>query len=117
MNIYTIIRKLAKSTEAQNTFLASKDIYGIRLFKNSLNLSNLQQLYISYLYMYHNLHIDFETGNISKHIFDSYIYEDAYLLWKREKGKNKKLLKRDNVEREVKLVISNNIKFPEKEVK
>lgn len=115
MNIFLSIRKLSKTTYAQNLFLASKEINGIKLFKNNLDLSKLQQLYLSYLYMYNGIMQDIQIEKISKHVLDNEIYEDSYLLWKREKGNKTK--KEDNTERDVKLVMSNTIRFPKKEVK
>lgn len=114
MNYYELIRKLAKETYSQNIFTASKEIYGIRLFKNKYNLSKIQQIYLSYLYFYDNINKDLIIEKISKHIFDSDIYEDAYMLYKRER---KIINQEDNKKHDVKLVMGKEIKFPSKENK
>jgi hypothetical protein len=110
MNTYLQIRQLAKSIKYQNLFTASKEIFGIKLFRNSFDLSNIQSIFLSYLYSYDSINRDIILENISKHIFDSEIYEDAYLLWKRKNTKTKK----DNKQNDVNLVTGKYIKFPKK---
>lgn len=112
MNIYSSLRKLAKSIKSQNLFLASKEINNIRLFKNSFDFSKLQEIYLSYLYNYDAISRDIIIDKISKHVFDSDIYEDAYLIWKRKNG-NKPI--KDNNLKDVNMVVGKEIKFPAKE--
>ena len=50
--------------------------------------------------------------NISEHVFDSEIMEDAYLSWK--KKNIKKLDKKDNSQKALNLVAGKTIKFPKK---
>ena len=111
MNIFEAIRKIAKSARAQNLFSISKEMSGIRLFRNSCDFSRIQEEYLLYLYMYETLAHDIEIDKISKHVYDKELYEDSYLLWKREKG-NKKEDKKPSSVNEVKLVIGTEIKFP-----
>ncbi len=111
MNIYSGIRNLAKSIKAQNTFIAAKELRGIQLFRNVMDFSKLQELYLSYLYIYDSINKDIITDKISKHIWDSEVYEDAYLIWKR--GNNKKTTK-DNKKNDVSLVTGKKINFPTK---
>ena len=110
-NIYSGIRNLARSIKAQNLFVAAKEIRGIYLFRNHLDFSRLQELYLSFLYIYDSINKDIVTDKISKKIFDSEIYEDAYLIWKR--GNNKKTTK-DNKKNDVSLVTGKKINFPTK---
>jgi len=115
MNIWTSVRQLAKSQRAQNFFSISKEIHGIRLFRNSCDFSRIQEEYLLYLYMYESLARDIIIDKISKHIYDKELYEDSYLLWKREKGKTED--KKPSTVNEVKLVIGTDIKFPVTEEK
>lgn len=110
--IYSQLRNLAKSVRVQNLFVAAKEIQGIRLFKNNFNFSKLQEIYLSYLYNYDSINRDIMIEKISEHIFDSEIYEDAYLLWKRKHIK--KLENKDNTSNNLKLVPGKVIKFPKK---
>ena len=115
MNIYLLLRKLAKTTKAQNLFIASKEIGGIRLFRNSYDFSKLQEIYLSHLYNYDSINRDIIVDHISPHILDSEIYEDAYLLFKRKNIKKRD--KRDSGKKDVNLVVGKAIKFPTKELK
>jgi len=99
MEIEKIIRKLAKQIDSLNLFSAAKEINNIYLFKNNIDFSRLQRLYISYLYFYNELYQDVATKKIDEKILESEIYEDSYILWKRKnpdeyfglgKDKNKK---------------------------
>jgi hypothetical protein len=112
-NIYSGIRKLAKSIKAQNTFSAAKELQSIHLFYNTIDFSRLQELYLSFLYIYDSINKDIVTDKISKHIFDSEVYEDAYLIWKRKGIKKEE--KRNNTQKNVNLVSGKHIKFPVKE--
>jgi len=113
-NIYSKLRLLAKSVKAQNLFVSAKELQGIRLFRNVVDFSKLQELYLSYLYMYDSINRDIIIDKISNKIYESDIYEDAYLLFK--KG-NKKDEKKDNKNSEIHLIMGNKINFPKSEVK
>jgi hypothetical protein len=112
MNIYLKIRELAKSIRAQNLFLAAKEVNGIRIFRNSFNLSKLQEIYLSQLYNYDSINRDIILEKISKHVTDNEIYTDAYLLWKQKNIK--KINKKDNKQKDVNLVVGKEINFPTK---
>jgi len=107
-NIYSKIRNLAKSIKAQNLFVAAKEINGIRLFRNSFDFSKIQEIYLSYLYNYDSINRDIILEKISEHVFDSEIYEDSYILWKRKSNKKEK----DNNQNDLKLVVGKKITFP-----
>lgn len=109
-NIYSKLKNLAKSIKAQNLFTAAKEINGIKLFRNSYDFSRLQDIYLSYLYSYDSINKDIIIEKISKHVFDSEIYEDAYLLWKRKNMK--KINSKEDKQKDVNLVVGNKIKFP-----
>ena len=106
------IRKLAKSVKWQNFFSATKDLGTLKLFENSSDLTKIQSIFLSYLYMYDSLYKDLMTEKISSHIMDCEIYEDAYLLYRKTKQSDNESDKQS----ELKLVASAKIKFP-REVK
>lgn len=109
IDVYELLRKLAKSITAQNLFLACKESR-IQIFKNNSELSRLQQIYLSYLYFYDTIDKDLAIKKISKHIKDNILFEDAYMLWKKEKEyKEDTSSKKEN---NLKLVSSKKIKFP-----
>jgi hypothetical protein len=112
--IYHKLRLLAKSITSQNLFIAAKEINGIRLFHNSIDFSKLQLYYISNLYNYDSINRDIIVENISKHVLDSEIYEDAYLMYKQKN--RKKIDTSDDKQKDVNLVVSNKIKFPNKRI-
>lgn len=82
MNFSSYIRKLAKTSDMLNLFIASKELNGIRLFENETNFSQLQLMFINYLYYYHNLHQDISLKKVSEHVLDNEIYENAYSYYK-----------------------------------
>ena len=111
MNTYSDLRRLAKQNKYQNLFFACKELEGFRLFKNSRDLSQLQQIFINYLYMYSSIIQAISVDKISPHVIDCELYEDSYLLW-RNKGVKKD--KKDDKQNDVHLVASDTIIFPKK---
>jgi hypothetical protein len=77
-----------------------------------LDFSKLQEIYLSQLYNYDSINRDIILENISKHVFDSEIYEDAYLLWKR--NNLKKINIKDNTQKDLNLITTKKIIFPKK---
>jgi hypothetical protein len=120
MNFEKYLRKLAKSISAQNLFIAARDMSSIKLFKNSINFSRLQQEYLNYLYSYYNIYQDVYSNKVSAKVLDEDIYTDAYLYY-RSKYKKNSLDKSTNKKRKLSAVFAKDntkIKFPEnKEVK
>jgi len=113
MNIYSLLRELAKSVRAQNLFVAAKEVNGVYLFHNKVDFSKLQEIYLSQLYNYDSINRDIVLDNISKHVTDNEIYTDAYLIYKRKSIK--KTIK-DNKKSDVNLVVGKKISFPTKKV-
>jgi hypothetical protein len=113
MNIYSQLRELAKSIRMQNLFVASKEIFGIKLFRNSFDFSRLQEIFLSQLYNYDSISHDIIVDKISKHVTDNEIYTDSYLIWRRKNFK--KINIKDNKQKNVNLVTGKHIKFPVKE--
>ena len=112
MDIYSTIRKLAKSNKHQNLFSASKEINNIQLFDNIKNLSNLQQLYINFLYFYENIIVDIMSNLVSEKVLDNDIYSDSYILWKK---KDKKQDKVDEKRKDIHLIPAKHMTFRKKQ--
>jgi hypothetical protein len=112
MNIYSSVRELAKSIKYQNLLIATKEISSIRLFKNEYDLSKLQEIFLSYLYTYDMISKDIITEKISKHVTDNEIYEDSYLLWRKQK---KDTEEKKTTMNDISLVAGKEIKFPYRE--
>ena len=109
-NIYSKLRNLAKSVRAQNLFVAVKEVQGIQLFRNNYDFSKLQEIYLSFLYMYDTINRDIIVDKISDKVLECELYEDAYMTWRRKN--NKKAEKEDKSKKDVNLVVGKNIKFP-----
>lgn len=117
MTINSSLRKLAKSTYYQNIFYSSKELHNIQLFRNKCDFSQIQTMFLNYLYMYDSINKDILLGDVTSKVLNSEIYEDAYWLWKTSKDKkntkdNKKKTKKG--QSEVNLTLANKIKFPER---
>jgi hypothetical protein len=111
MDIYRIIRKLAKSIESQNLYSYVKDIKSIRLFYNEFNLSKLQQLYLFYLNFYDVINNDINIHHISKYVFNSDVLEDSYMKWRREEGFNQEFTSSDKKKNSTTLIRGTKIIF------
>lgn len=108
--IYSKLRNLAKSVRAQNLFIAVKELQGVQLFRNNFDFSKLQEIYLSFLYMYDTINRDIIVDKISEKVLDCELYEDAYMLWRRKN--NNKSEKEDKSKKDLNLVVGKNIKFP-----
>jgi len=89
MNLEESIRKFAKNIENQNLFLSAKDLNCIKLFNNDNDYSQLQHLFLSYLYFYHNLYTEIGMKEVSEKVLEDTIYEDAYMVYKKNKPEKK----------------------------
>jgi hypothetical protein len=113
MNIYKSVISLAKGNKYQNLLVVSKEINGIRLFRNTYNFSRLQEIFINYLYMFDIINKDMITDKISKKVLEDEIYWDAYMLWRREeKYKDKK--SKDSGNRMIHLVAGKVVTLPKR---
>lgn len=111
MNTYSLLRKLAKTSKYQNLFLACKELEGFRLFKNERELSQLQDIFLNYLYMYNNINQAISIDKISPHVLDKELYEDCFLLWRNNR---KKIEQKNEKSSDVHLIASDTIIFPQK---
>ena len=97
-----IIRKLARSDRYQLLYIKAKDLNGIRLFKNEIDFSWVQTIFLMWLEIYQNLYQELATGAdyLSKAVIIDDVRCDAFLLYQR-RTKNlkdkKKINKSDSV--------------------
>jgi len=85
MDIENIIRKISKRPEQQNIFSVAKELNGIKLFKNEIDFSHIQQIYLSYLYFYYDLNMDIVLKKIDEKSLKNFIREDSYSYYKKNK--------------------------------
>lgn len=113
MNTYTLLRNLAKTNRAQNLFVASKEVNGIQIFRNINDFSQVQIFYLNWLYTYDMILKDIMVDKINEKILTDEMYEDAYLIWKRQK-KSKEDPKSQDSKKELHLVSGKTINFPKR---
>lgn len=97
LNVNDNIRKLSKCNYYQTIYSLEKNI-GINLFKNSFELTQIQIVFLNYLSFYSALYFDFSMGEIDDRVFEDFIYEDAYMTFRKhdrdktkEKSRDKKI--------------------------
>lgn len=74
--------------------MASKDMSGIKIFKNAIDLSKIQCIFLSNLYNFETIYRDIITENISKHVLDNHIYWNSYFLWKQKKSNKQDIIRK-----------------------
>jgi hypothetical protein len=84
--IYDILRNLAKKPYYQSLYSQAKEL-GLKIFENDINFTSYQIVFLNYICMYNNLSLDVYLGEVDEIVMDNFIYEDAYLLYKRENRK------------------------------
>ena len=116
--IYTYLRKLAKTTEMLNLFIAAKEMACFSLFENKKDLSSSQNYFLSHLYFYHSLNNDISAKRVSEKVLSDEIYENAYAHY-RNNEKEEKDNGKSNQKRTIQGVFSkdNKISFPTEENK
>ena len=82
-NIYTYIRLLAKSTDAQTFYSYAKEFH-LQLFNNERDFTFIQLLYLRYLNFYSNLFLDIYLHEVDDLVLKDEIYEDAYMLFRNQ---------------------------------
>ena len=88
--IIDLLHELAKGDEYQTLLNASKELYGIRLFENSINFSSIQISFMNLLFFYYNIIQDISLEEISELTLEDRIYAESYVKWKNEKGRDYK---------------------------
>lgn len=81
-----IIRKLARSDKNQLLYIKAKDLNGIKLFKNEIDFTWIQTIFLMWLEIYHSLYQDLATGEdyLTKSVIIDDMRCDAYLLYRRK---------------------------------
>ena len=82
--IVNLIRELAKSSYWQSIYSSAKEVR-LKIFENDIDLTEFQVLFLNYLAFYSSLNLDVSMGDVENFVLDNFIYEDAYMLYKREK--------------------------------
>lgn len=86
IDIFPHLRDLAKSQKYQTLFANEKEI-GLRLFINEYDYSDIQIAFLNYLAFYYTIQMDISFGEVDEKVFEDYIYEEAYMIWKHKKRK------------------------------
>lgn len=88
-DIIKCIRRLAKNSYYQSLYSLSKEIPGLKIFKNNIDFTAIQMLFLRYLNFYSQIFMDISLGDVSNVVLDNEIYEDAYMYYKSKKDKIK----------------------------
>ena len=91
MRTFNALRQLAKSNRWQIVYSRSKELSGIKLFSNEVELTPLQLAFLQWLEIYHSLEVDLATKEkgISRDVIEDDYRVDAYLYCREHKDKNK----------------------------
>lgn len=86
MNVNIILlslRKLAKTDNWQTLYSLAKELH-LQLFQNVYNFTSIQITFLNFLAFYNNLYLDIAMRDIDEIVLENFIYEDAYMYWKRK---------------------------------
>lgn len=97
------LRKLSQKIRFVNLYYLAKDFHQIKIFNNTTELTNLQMIFLSYIYSYVDLLRDVDTKKVDKIVLTDVIYEEAYKKYKREKGYDVVDTKQDNKQESMKI--------------
>ena len=85
-DIYSILRKIAKSNFYQTVFSMSKES-PIWVFDNNKDFSEIQLTFMSFLAFYHSINMDIGMGEVTDRVLNNSIYEDAYCYYRNQERK------------------------------
>ena len=85
------LRKIARSNKYQLIYNRAKEISNIKLFKNNINFTSVQLLFLHWLEVYSVLYMDLATNKnmLTEEIINDDLRAEAYLIWKNNNRKNK----------------------------
>jgi methionine salvage enolase-phosphatase E1 len=83
------IRDLAKTNYYQTLFANAKEM-NIQIFNNNKDFSDLQIMFLNYLNFYKVLYDEIAQSEVTSLVLKKHLYEDAYMLYRRESYKRKK---------------------------
>lgn len=92
MNVIKTIRKLAKTNYYQSLYSNAKEI-GLKLFRNEVDYSKNQVMFLQYLSFYNNLNMDIYMKEVDKIVLENDIYEDAWTFYKNKQAEKDKFIK------------------------
>jgi len=87
------VRKLAKESHWQIIYSQSKEVGGIHLFRNSVDFTYLQTMFLNSLSFYDSLFIDIAMGEVDSFVLDDFVYEEAYVYYKNQLRRKKEEFK------------------------
>ena len=80
---FEVLRELAKSEYYQSLYSCAKEL-GLQLFQNTTDLTKLQLWFLSFMGMYSAINTDIAMGDVSERVLENFVYEDAYMVYKRQ---------------------------------
>ncbi len=85
------IRKLANSNYWQTIYARSKEIGSLQLFKNKLDLSKFQIIFLQWLQVYNILYDELANGAdfLNEEVIKDDIRTDAFLYYRKKRKENK----------------------------
>ena len=88
-----LLRKLARTPRWQIVYNRGKEI-NLNLFENTSDFSQIQIMFLNYLEHISSLYLDLAMGEelLSEEVINDWIRADAYLLYKRNKKSEEKLV-------------------------
>jgi len=89
-DIVSCIRKLAKSDYYQTLYNQEKYL-GLKLFKNDIDLTQVQLYLLKYLRMYSGLCLSISMSEVPSTVLEKEIYEESYIYYKNKNRKKKAL--------------------------
>jgi len=92
-----LLRKLAKSGKYQTIYNKASEL-NLRLFRNEVDFTYYQILFIDFLSMYSSIYLDVAMGDVDEIVLDNDTFEDAYLYYKnrkRRESENKLIKEKD----------------------
>ena len=87
--IHKYIRQLAKSDYYQSLFSLGKEHSNLNIFKNNMDFTEIQMLFLRFLNFYSSLYLDIALGDVDDIVLKDEIYEDSYMYFKNKKDKLK----------------------------
>ena len=87
MNIESGLRTLAKTNKYQTIYSHAKE-FGLKLFENEIDYSDVQIKFLNCLSFYSEIHTDIALGDIEDIVLKEEIYEEAWMYYKNKKRSN-----------------------------
>lgn len=99
MKMNKILRKLARSVKYRILYSRAKELGTLKLFNNNMDLTKIQIWFLYWLEIYDSLYTDLSRDEdfISSDVIEDDLRSEAYLLFRREKLKKKKINTDENV--------------------